>query len=236
MKRAVVQRVRPDRLAGVLALVVLVACTPGTPPTDHAAVPEHVPERVASPAEEPLANLRGYYEARDGGLFTPCAETARRRIAHIGESDARTLAEAGTSSSDARFVAARGQLVDRDAVDIDAIEIIAGADWNCESRFDGFLYAARGTAEPWSLEVTPASITFTDEPGAPPLVLAYAPFVVTDDGRLFTAGDADARVRIALSDRRCVESLTGTRFPLEARVDVGERSYTGCAWRGEAER
>ena len=236
MKAVVTRTWRGRRLAGILPAAALVACSPSAPPIGQVAVSAPAPVRVTLPEDGPVANLRGYYEARDGGLFTMCAETRRRRVARIGDSDARRLAEASAQSADARFIAARGHVVDRDAVEIDAIEIIAGAAWNCESRFDDFLYAARGTTEPWSLEVTSASITFADEPGAPPLVLAYAPFVAIDDGRAFAAEDAVGPVRIMLMDKPCAEPLTDTAFPLTARVEVGDRSYTGCAWRGEPER
>ena len=225
-------------LAAVFPVAALVACSPSAPTPGQVVAPPNppVPAEVAVADDGPVANLRGYYEARDGGLFTVCAETTRRRIDRIGDADAQRLAQAAGASPDARFVAARGDVVDRDTVGIDEIEIIAGAAWNCESRFDGFLYAARGTAEPWSLEVTSASITFADEPGAPPLVVAYAPFVGSASERTFTAGDVGGPLRITLREEPCAEPLTDTVFPLAARVEVGERSFTGCAWRGEPER
>lgn len=229
---------RCSRRSVITLASALAACSP-PPPAPPVAESSVTPASASAPVladSGPVANLRGYYEARDGGLFTMCSEDARRRVTRIGDADARQLATATAGSTEARFVAARGRTVGSDAVEIDAIEITAGAAWNCESRFDDFFYAARGTEQPWSLEVTSASITLTDEPGAPPLVLAYRPFEAITDGLAYRADDPAVAVRIVLEARSCAEALTDTVFALTARVDVGGRLYTGCAWRGEPER
>lgn len=187
---------------------------------------------VASVIARPAADVRGYFEARDGGLFTQCGETSRRRVASIAEQTQTVLKDA----PGARFVAARGVLRGSDEVEIGEIEVTGGDAWNCESRFDQFFYAARGTDAPWTLEVTGAAVTFTDAPGSPPLLLPYRAFEKSGDQWRFEVdnGTGDA-FRIALVGQACVDRMTDSVHALTATIVAGDRTYRGCAWRGELE-
>lgn len=230
----------PGRLsaAGGMAIACAIAgCSPAPAPPPPA--PAESPSVVAAPLVadpvEPIADLRGYYEARDGGLFTACDESRRRRVARIADSAKAMLESSAGAAGEARFVAARGERIGSDAVAIDGIELVAGSARDCDSRFDGFLYAARGTAQPWSLEVTPAAVAFSDEPGAPPVVLGYTRFEATAEGRRFEASLDGVAFRILVRERACRDALTDTLYAFSAEVEAGGNRYEGCAWRGEPE-
>ena len=224
---------RTGLLAAALA-VTASGCSPApeaTPSPSAPASPSPSPALVPAAPGTPLATLRGYYEAREVGLFTPCDETRRRRVERMSDAAKALLAQG--ERAEARFVAARGERVGSNGVAIDGIELVSGMGWDCDSRFDGFHYAARGTSEPWSLEVTSAAVSFADAPGAPPLVVPYQRFARTDDGVVFA--DAGESLRVSLHEKPCADRLGDVDFSLTARVEVGGRVYEGCAWRGEAE-
>lgn len=219
-----------------IAVTAIAACSPVPPPSAPAdpAPPVAAMVAVAGPAL-PVASLRGYYEAREGGLFTACDESRRRRIARISDAAKVLLESPAGATGEARFVAARGERVGSDAVAIDGIELVAGSAWDCDSRFDGFLYAARGVAQPWSLEVTPAAVGFSDEPGAPPVVAPYARFDASAQGRRFEADVDGMPFRVLVREETCRDALAGTVFAFSAQVEAGGHRYEGCAWRGESE-
>ncbi|MBN8480260.1 MAG: hypothetical protein J0L88_01580 [Xanthomonadales bacterium] len=214
---------------------ILAGCSPSPSPSAPVDPPVPAASVVVPTASAPIASLRGYYEARDGGLFTACDESRRRRIARIDAAAEALLAAHAGAAGEARFVAARGERIGTDAVAIDGIELLAGSAWDCDARFDGFVYAARGVAQPWSLEVTAAAVSFNDEPGAPPLVLPYMPFDAIGKERRFESTVDGSPFHVLLREETCRDTLADTVFAWSARIEAGDRSYEGCAWRGESE-
>lgn len=188
-----------------------------------------------TPIARAAADLRGYFEARDGGLFTQCGETTRRRVIAIDNGTRAALAD----SVAPRFLAARGALLGRDEVQIGALELSGGDAWNCESRFDQFVYAARGIDVPWSLEVTTAAVSFSESPGAPPMVFPYRTFSVSGSAWTFAfdaeGTDAAESMHIELAGRVCVDGMTDSVYALTATIETMGRTFAGCAWRGERE-
>lgn len=222
-------------IGSCLAISLLAACSAPVEPV-AAPAPVAAPEAV-TPAKTPVAEsiLRGYYEARDGGLFTACGETSRRRVPESPETLRAALAQLAGDSDQARFVVAQGRLVDRDVAELGDFELISSDAWNCESRFDEFTYAARGLDGFWSLEVTPASVSFVATPGSKPLLFAYQTFARVGEELQFAAEGAGNSIQVSLRKEACLDRMTDTVFAHRAVILADGVSYEGCAWRGRAE-
>ena len=210
--------------------MALVACTARAAP----ALPTTAGKAELAAAQTPRAGLiRGYYEHREGGLFTACGETSRRKV-HMPKAPG-FMAEALASAGDMpRFLIARGNLVGQDRAEILGLDLITTDAFDCDSRLEGLLYAGRGSELLWSLEVTPSAITFTAAPGAKAEVFPYAALVVEGQAHVAEASGARGRLRIELRDEACTEKMTGTVFGLSARITTAGKTYSGCAWRGLA--
>lgn len=222
-------------IGSCLVISLLVACSAPVEPI-VAPAPVAAPE-AAAPAKIPVAEsiLRGYYEARDGGLFTACGETSRRRVSELPEASRAALAQLAGDADQARFVVAQGRLVGRDAAELGDFELISSDAWNCESRFDEFIYAARGLDGFWSLEVTPASVSFVATPGSKPLLFAYQAFARVGEELKFAADGAGNSIQVSLRKDACFDRMTDTIFAHRAVILADGASYDGCAWRGRAE-
>ncbi|MFZ1838122.1 MAG: hypothetical protein WAU20_05275 [Dokdonella sp.] len=220
-------------LAGAL---LLAACTPDSAPPPESALAVSAPasDEVAPSTSRPALFLRGYYESRDGGLFTACGETSRRTLASIDPATAAALAEENAKQDRPRFLMAEGNLRGRDAVEIGRFNLISGDAWNCVSRLGEIILGARCTEELWSLEVTPAAATFVAGPSAVPEVHAYAGLADGVDGLSVRLGDKDAAFSVRLRGETCSEAMTGTLFAWSVVVDANGQSFKGCAWRGLA--
>ncbi len=228
------QDFRNCTVSGVLLLVA--ACTSGSAPPVESAVQTNAPtSEVAAPANaEAVAFLRGYYESRDGGQFTACGETSRRRVISVDPATAAALVQANAAQDRPRFLMAEGNLHGGDAVEIGRFNIISGDAWNCESRLGEIMLGARGIDALWSLEVTPAAATFVAGPNATPEVHAFAGLGIASDGLILNVDAADADFSAHLRAEACIEALTDTSFGWSIVVTAKDRSYEGCAWRGLA--
>ena len=225
------------RFVALPCMVLLaIACTPGSPPPAESAAETKVSttQATAPATVEAVAFLRGYYEAREAGLFTACGETSRRRVASVDPVTAAALVQANVAQDRPRFLMAEGNLLGRDEVEIGRFNIISGDAWTCESRLADIVLAARGIDALWSLEVTPAAATFVADPAATPEVHAFAGLDTASDGLNLRVGGTDADFSAHLRAEPCIEALTDTRFGWSIVVGAKDRSYTGCAWRGLA--
>ena len=222
-------------LAISLTLLSLAACSsPSTPPPTVNADQgerESIQEPVAESAPS-IAFLRGYYEARDGGLFTACGETSRRHVKSIDEATAAAIADANKALDRPRFLMAEGNLVGKDEVEIGRFNLISGDAWNCESRLGEVVLSARGTEVLWSLEVTPAAISFSPAPGAAPEIHAFSNLTSDLDGLALKASNSDFSA--LLKAGACVEAMTDTTFGWSIKVSLKGQTFDGCAWRGLA--
>ncbi len=221
-------------VSGVLLLVA--ACTPGTAPSVERAVDSKAPtsEATAPANAKAAAFVRGYYESRDGGLFTACGETSRRRVTSVDPATAAALAPANVAQDQPRFLMAEGNLRGRDTVEIGRFNMISGDAWNCESRLSEIVLGARGIDALWSLEVTPAAATFVSSPTAAPEIHAFVGLGTASDGLVLQVHGADAEFSARLRAEACTEALTDTSFGWSIEVTTKEGSYEGCAWRGLA--
>lgn len=224
-------------IRGVLVGIAFGAAAGCTP------VPEPSSTQKAEPITQPNvtsktraagspAFLRGFYEAREGGLFTACGETSRRHVTSINPETLTAIAKANQAVDRPRFVVAEGNLIARDAVEIGRFNIIAGDAWTCESRLDDVNLGARGSEVLWSLEATPAAVTFSAAPGASPEVHAFTRLQTSPEGLTLNAGMAEFSA--TLKSEACVEALTDTTFGWSIDVTAGDRKFSGCAWLGLA--
>jgi uncharacterized membrane protein len=226
---------------GLVAAISLFGCSqaPESASPEQASVPSvPVTEGATGTISQSTATpvLRGYYEAVDGGLFTACGETSRRRVLSFSEQMREALRMLSGMPDQARFMVTQGRLIGRDEVELGAFELISGDAWTCESRLQDFLYGARGEDGSWSLEVTRAAITFIAAPGTPPAVFAYRPLEEKDGALNFVDGQSDTAFSIDLQPTICLDRMTDSVFALKATVSSSDQSYQGCAWRGIGER
>ena len=208
-----------------------------------APAPEPSPTQKAEPATqrnvlsetgpaESAVFLRGFYEAREGGLFTACGETSRRHVKSINPETLVAMTKANEALDRPRFLMAEGNLIARDAVEIGRFNIIAGDAWACESRLDDIILGARGSDVLWSLEVTPATVAFSAAPAASPEVHAFTGLESSPEGLSLNAGKSEFSATLKAAS--CVEALTDTTFGWSIDVTAGNRKFSGCAWRGLA--
>lgn len=192
------------------------------------------PEVSSQGAAGAQGQVRGFYEAREGGLFTACGETSRR---HVRELDAEALAvlpAADAADLEPQFIVASGNLIGRDGVAIVAIDLATRDAFSCESRLDDVILAGRGLQSLWTLEVTAAAVSFSAAPGARPQLFPYRPVSQSQGKTVLESSNADGEIRIELQPGPCSEKMTGTTFGLAASVQTGGQVYSGCAWRGLA--
>lgn len=223
----------------VMAGVVLVAgCSEPAPPASAPAA-ESVAKTVPAPAVPqaaaasgvPAAPLRGYFEDRDGGLFTACDETWRRHAREVDPATLAALKELAGASAEPLFIAAQGRLLERDGVEIGALEL-AARDESCETRLHGYFFAARGNDPFWTLEAGRDGVVLRTRVDAPAATFAYADFV--RDGDAFVYADADGALRVRLEPGPCRDSMAPTVYALRARIEASGQHYEGCAWRGDS--
>ena len=217
-----------------LTFSALAACSsPPTPPATNAGQPEIEPQRTAvAESTASIAFIRGYYEARDGGLFTACGETSRRHVKSIDAATAAAIAKANEGLDRPRFLMAEGNLSGKDDVEIGRLNLISGDSWNCESRLGEFVLSARGSDVMWSLEATPAAISFIAAPGAAAKSHAYAGLEKISDGLALKAADSEFSAKLQAG--ACVEAMTDTTFGWSIKVTAEGQTFDGCAWRGLA--
>lgn len=205
------------------------------PPVEQAVQIPAATSRADAPARaEAVAFLRGYYEARDGGLFTACGETSRRRVTSVDPVTAAALVQANALQDRPRFLMAEGDLRARDAVEIGRFNIISGDAWDCDSRLDEIVMAARGSAILWNLEVTRAAASFTLAPAATPEVFAFKSLQGASGEQILTSGSGEASLIANLHADACVEPFTDTTFGWSISVHAIGKEFSGCAWRGLA--
>ncbi len=228
---------QPIRSGTLCCLFLLAAaCTSGSaPPVEKfGQANPSTSLATASANTEAVAFLRGYYESRDGGLFTACGETSRRRVTSVDPATAAALVQANAVQDRPRFLMAEGNLRGRDEVEIGRFNIISGDAWTCESRLDDIVLGGRGIDALWNLEVTPAAATFVGSPSATPEVHAFAGLDTASDVLVLKIGGPEADFSVRLRGELCIEALTDTRFGWSIVVTAKDRSYEGCAWRGLA--
>ena len=228
----------PSIRSGTFSCMVLLvaACTSGSAPPDGNVIQanEAIGQATVPTNVETVTFLRGYYESGDGGLFTACGETSRRRVTSVDPATAAALAQANATLDRPRFLMAEGNLRGRDEVEIGRFNIISGDAWTCESRLKDIVLGARGIDVLWNIEVTPAAVTFVPAPAATPEVRAYAGFDTASDGLILKIGEADTEFSAHLRAEACVEALTDTTFGWSILVSAKNHASKGCAWRGLA--
>lgn len=214
--------------------MALVACTARAAPALPSDAGKANAAASTESAQSPRAGLiRGYYEHRDGGLFTACGETSRRH-ASLQKAPGFVAEALASAAKQPRFLIARGNLVGQDQAEIFGLDLITTDAFDCDSRLEGLLYAGRGNESLWTLEVTPSAMTFTAAPGAKAEVFPYAALVAEGQAHVAETSGAHGTLRIELRDEACSERMTGSVFGHSAKITTAGKTYSGCAWRGLA--
>ncbi len=222
-------------MASAFLLLVCAACDKPAPPAPAASVKTSLPV-IAQDSSRPVAaaSLRGYYEPRDGGVFTLCGETSRRRVDTMADST-RSALDLLQASPQPRYMASAGELVGADAVRIGPFEVIGGDSWSCDTPNSQRYYSGRGTVDLWRLEVTRSTLTFDAGPGSSNQVWPYRRFQREADELIYSDAEAAPGIRIRLTPGVCREPMTDSIYALQATIEVASDSYVGCAWRGDRE-
>lgn len=234
MRSTPIARSRCRPCVAVALLMALAVGAAWAAPVALASATTTEPGAATKPDRPPRSGLiRGYYEHRDGGQFTACGETSRRRVrvSKATEALSSALASAGAKP---RFLIASGNLVGQDQAEIFGLDLITTDAFDCDSRLDRALYAGRGNESLWTLEITPAGMTFTAAPGAKAEMFPFVDLVAQGQARVAEASGAHGTLRVELRDEACTEKMTGSVFGLSAKIMIGGKPYSGCAWRGLA--
>jgi len=106
----------------------------------------------------------------------------------------------------------------------------------CGEDISAFAFRALGNEPFWGAVIRDSTIVFT-QPGDPPRLEfpAVAPEVEADGMSWSSATETPAaEIRIELRKARCVDSMSGARFPYRATVVLDGRELTGCGYAGGA--
>jgi uncharacterized membrane protein len=107
--------------------------------------------------------------------------------------------------------------------------------FGCREDLAGVDYVAHGNEPSWKAEIRPAGIVFSalgrfDRLEFPPPERGVSPA-----GRSFTStreGEPPTRIEVVVSERPCVDSMSGSRFSYAATVRLDEVDLVGCAAAG----
>jgi uncharacterized membrane protein len=86
-----------------------------------------------------------------------------------------------------------------------------------------------GTEPFWSLDITPASLTFTPMEGARQVANNSGPVVQGDMATWSSQTQAGVAVQVVTTLKDCSDGMSDRIYPLSAAVKVGANSFTGCA-------
>lgn len=89
-------------------------------------------------------------------------------------------------------------------------------------------FSARGNEPNWHLEITDTGITFKAM-DAEPLTISPKPAAqVTPDAETYLASPGGQPFTLTITNKLCVDTMSGMPFPKTVAVDLGKRKYAGC--------
>jgi len=101
----------------------------------------------------------------------------------------------------------------------------------CAEDLKGILFRASGNEPFWDVQITEVSIVFS-ELGNPKLTFPRAPPDISDDTRVFVSKmnePAQHDIRISITEKRCIDTMSGEHFSFTAQVILDDKQYAGCA-------
>jgi uncharacterized membrane protein len=97
----------------------------------------------------------------------------------------------------------------------------------CAETWDDEVLRARGNEPFWTLVVRPSSIVF-ERPGETPRRFPAVTPLTTGATRVFDARAAAERIVVRVTEQRCMDGMSGERFPFTVEVTTGESTVRGC--------
>jgi uncharacterized membrane protein len=199
-------------------------------------------EQAAKPR---ASRVRGHlvwgHESRS---FTEC-DTGREAwvFNESGVELTKVYRELTTAPYQPMFVEARGVWEDapsegfgagyREALRITELLRAENEGFGCRLELDGVLFVASGNEPFWRLQVREDGVSLRLMEAPEEVVFAaperseYAGFVT-----YHSRGSRNAKLRITLERRRCIDSMSGARYAWTAAVDIDGRHLAGCAAEG----
>ncbi len=101
----------------------------------------------------------------------------------------------------------------------------------CEEDLRGMTFRASGNEPFWNVRISENEISFS-ELGKPKLIFPQAHLEVADSGRMFTSNIKDPapnHIRISITEKRCIDTMSGEYFSFIATVSLDGNKYVGCA-------
>ncbi len=105
----------------------------------------------------------------------------------------------------------------------------------CDEDLAGVRYLARGNEPFWRVEIRGSGIVFSRLGKSEEIVFPSVAPQGGPESRLFASsmeGPGGRRIEIAITERRCVDSMSGALFALTARVTLDGERLQGCAVEG----
>lgn len=188
----------------------------------------------------PGSRFRGHLVwGRESGFFTECGgEREGRAINEAGDELVDVYNELTTAAGQPIFVEVRGEweAAPRNGYDeaLRITELLRAENegFGCRLGLDDVLFVASGNEPSWRLQVREEGLSLRSMAAPEEAVFAapkqhgQAPLVS------FESEGRDARIRVTLEQRRCVDTMSGARFAWAATVDIDGRQLTGCAAEG----
>jgi putative lipoprotein len=98
-----------------------------------------------------------------------------------------------------------------------------------DARLRGVHYRGLGSEPGFSIEIGPEDIAFEYDYGAKKLVFPLEEPRVEDDGqRTYDQTTSSHRLRVAIEDGICLDSMTGDAFDTSVEVTLDGRTFRGC--------
>jgi len=104
--------------------------------------------------------------------------------------------------------------------------------FGCRLELDDVLFIVSGNEPSWRLRIREDGIFMRSMNSPDERVFAAPETRVQPGGMTFESGSPDAGIRVALEERRCIDTMSGARFSWAAIVDVDGRRLAGCAAEG----
>jgi uncharacterized membrane protein/heat shock protein HslJ len=104
----------------------------------------------------------------------------------------------------------------------------------CAEDLGGIAFRASGNEPFWNVNISENGIVFS-QLGQPKIAFPYAPPDISDTKRVYRSSTKEGpphRIKIALHEKRCIDSMSGEHFSFAAQASLDGRKYAGCAREG----
>ncbi|HYC64380.1 MAG TPA: hypothetical protein VEC14_06595, partial [Reyranellaceae bacterium] len=200
------------------------------PPQAALAVPMRPVERAPLPPG--AIRLRGLVREAAGRLmFEPCGGAALVLEDRTPGQELTRAFRDLTAGQEGRpmFVEMYGQRDAGPGAGVAAHEVRRAAveTAGCRERFDQREWVAAGNEPPWRLDITGRDLLLSV--GTNPSGRSPHGGLQRDGALLVYLSAETPEVRVAISEQRCIDSLSGSFYPYLVEVRVDGLAYVGCA-------